>query len=155
MLIAAHRSHGMPPNVRSFLHLIIATVVALLVPSIQNKKGLSGMQAATETANEEAAAVQTFDHFMGNDAGAFVFGEYDEDDREADEVWDKIEDTMDERRKVCTGSSTGQSSCMRADAGSSFLHQWTCMYVCGRISVVSSRTLKIPLFIQRITLDSF
>jgi len=57
-----------------------------------------------EGESEGAAEVQQFDHFLGNDAGAFVFGEYDEDDREADQVWDKIDDAMDERRKVRRGA---------------------------------------------------
>lgn len=42
-----------------------------------------------------------FDAFLGNDAGVLgQTGIYDEEDREADEVWDHIEDRMDERRKV-------------------------------------------------------
>ena len=67
------------------------------------------MQTKQSEAKDEAAAAenQTFDHFMGNDAGAFVFGDYDEDDREADQIWDKIDDAMDERRKVCCRSFLG------------------------------------------------
>jgi hypothetical protein len=42
-----------------------------------------------------------FDEFLGNDAGVLgATGVYDEEDREADNVWDDIEDRMDERRKV-------------------------------------------------------
>jgi len=40
-----------------------------------------------------------FDEFMGNDAGAFAGGVYDQDDREADEIWDAVDQFMDERRR--------------------------------------------------------
>lgn len=41
---------------------------------------------------------------MGNDAGVFAAtGEYDDDDKEADAVWEKIDDYMDERRRVRSG----------------------------------------------------
>ncbi|CAL8466925.1 g6461 [Coccomyxa elongata] len=42
-----------------------------------------------------------FDEFMGNDTGALAgtFGEYDQDDKEADEVWEAIDTYMDQRRK--------------------------------------------------------
>lgn len=36
---------------------------------------------------------------MGNDAGVFATGEYDEDDKEADAVWEQIDNFMDERRR--------------------------------------------------------
>ncbi|PNH09580.1 Pre-mRNA-splicing factor prp1 [Tetrabaena socialis] len=37
---------------------------------------------------------------MGNDAGVFgVTGEYDEDDKEADAVWETVDNFMDERRR--------------------------------------------------------
>eukprot|EP00898_Chlorokybus_atmophyticus_P005850 jgi/Chlat1/6266/Chrsp44S05860 len=42
---------------------------------------------------------QNFDEFEGNDKGIFSVGEYDEDDKEADEVWESIEQRMDSRRK--------------------------------------------------------
>jgi hypothetical protein len=53
----------------------------------------------------DAAADETkFDAFLGNDAGVLgATGVYDEEDREADNVWDQIEDRMDERRKVRCG----------------------------------------------------
>jgi hypothetical protein len=38
---------------------------------------------------------------MGNDTGAFAYGDYDQDDKEADETYAKIEEAMDERRKAC------------------------------------------------------
>jgi hypothetical protein len=37
---------------------------------------------------------------MGNDAGAFAYGDYDEEDKEADEIYSHVEAVMDERRKV-------------------------------------------------------
>ncbi len=33
-------------------------------------------------------------------SGVFATGEYDEDDKEADAVWDQIDNFMDERRRV-------------------------------------------------------
>eukprot|EP00884_Botryococcus_braunii_P009418 jgi/Botrbrau1/18478/Bobra.0072s0060.1 len=57
--------------------------------------------SASKPANDEAADVDDtkFDSFMGNDTGAFAFGEYDKDDKEADEVWEKIDEYMDSRRR--------------------------------------------------------
>eukprot|EP01023_Acetabularia_acetabulum_P060541 TRINITY_DN7278_c0_g2_i1.p1 TRINITY_DN7278_c0_g2~~TRINITY_DN7278_c0_g2_i1.p1 ORF type:complete len:352 (-),score=73.48 TRINITY_DN7278_c0_g2_i1:462-1517(-) len=41
-----------------------------------------------------------FDEFMGNDAGALAnWGEYDDDDREADEIWSSVDRYMDDRRR--------------------------------------------------------
>ena len=53
-------------------------------------------------ADADAGADDTkFDAFLGNDAGVLgATGVYDEEDREADNVWDNVEDRMDERRKV-------------------------------------------------------
>lgn len=42
---------------------------------------------------------QKFDEFEGNDVGLFASGEYDEDDKEADEVWEAVDARMDSRRK--------------------------------------------------------
>lgn len=42
---------------------------------------------------------QKFDEFEGNDVGLFATGEYDEDDKEADAVWESIDKRMDSRRK--------------------------------------------------------
>jgi pre-mRNA-processing factor 6 len=42
---------------------------------------------------------QKFDEFEGNDVGLFASGEYDEEDREADAVWEGIDKRMDSRRK--------------------------------------------------------
>ncbi|EFJ46600.1 hypothetical protein VOLCADRAFT_62457 [Volvox carteri f. nagariensis] len=50
--------------------------------------------------NEEALDDTKFDEFMGNDAGVFAAtGEYDEDDKEADAVWETVDNFMDERRR--------------------------------------------------------
>jgi pre-mRNA-processing factor 6 len=42
-----------------------------------------------------------FDAFQGGDAGIFAArkGEYDDDDREADEIWASVDDHMDSRRR--------------------------------------------------------
>ncbi|KAJ7948291.1 Pre-mRNA-processing factor 6 [Quillaja saponaria] len=42
---------------------------------------------------------QKFDEFEGNDVGLFASAEYDEDDKEADAVWEAIDKRMDSRRK--------------------------------------------------------
>ncbi|KAM0828497.1 hypothetical protein ACQ4PT_067509 [Festuca glaucescens] len=42
---------------------------------------------------------QMFEQFEGNDAGLFSNADYDEDDREADAVWESIDQRMDLRRK--------------------------------------------------------
>jgi pre-mRNA-processing factor 6 len=42
---------------------------------------------------------QKFDEFEGNDVGLFASTEYDEDDKEADAVWEAIDMRMDSRRK--------------------------------------------------------
>jgi pre-mRNA-processing factor 6 len=42
---------------------------------------------------------QKFDEFEGNDAGLFSNADYDDDDREADAVWESIDQRMDSRRK--------------------------------------------------------
>jgi pre-mRNA-processing factor 6 len=53
-----------------------------------------------ERKEEDAPENKEFDAFMGNDAGMFAHGEYDEDDKEADRVWESIDNFMDERRRV-------------------------------------------------------
>jgi len=49
---------------------------------------------AKETADETQ-----FDEFMGNDTGVFAGGVVDEEDKEADAIWEQIDDRMDERRR--------------------------------------------------------
>jgi pre-mRNA-processing factor 6 len=65
----------------------------------QTASTLARVQAREKDA-EDAAAQQQFDKFMGSDAGAFAYGDYDEDDKEADEIYAQVEETMDGRRKV-------------------------------------------------------
>ena len=55
--------------------------------------------------DEEAANPEDdskFDEFLGNDAGAFASkaGEDDQDDKEADGIWEAVDAFMDERRRV-------------------------------------------------------
>lgn len=46
-----------------------------------------------------------FDAFLGNDSGVLAgSGAYDEEDREADQIWEQVDQRMEERRKV--GMST-------------------------------------------------
>ncbi|GKC96675.1 protein stabilized1, partial [Tanacetum coccineum] len=42
---------------------------------------------------------QKFDEFEGNDVGLFASAEYNEEDEEADTIWDEIDKCMDSRRK--------------------------------------------------------
>lgn len=58
---------------------------------------------ATQGGEAAAGEEQKFDSFMGADAGVFAGGDYDEDDREADRVWEQIDAHMDERRRVGGG----------------------------------------------------
>lgn len=61
-------------------------------------------RAASKTDDKEGGANpeddNKFDEFMGNDAGALAAtGEYDQDDREADGIWEAVDSFMDERRR--------------------------------------------------------
>ena len=49
---------------------------------------------------ETAAADVKFDEFLGNDTGVFAGGAMDEEDKEADVVWEQIDERMDERRRA-------------------------------------------------------
>ncbi|KAL3526997.1 hypothetical protein ACH5RR_011653 [Cinchona calisaya] len=42
---------------------------------------------------------QKFDEFEGNDVGLFASAEYDDEDKEADEIWEAVDKRMDSRRK--------------------------------------------------------
>ena len=58
--------------------------------------------AAGPRPDQQPSEQQEFDAFLGNDAGMFAksaYGEYDKDDEEADAVWNKIDERMDERRR--------------------------------------------------------
>jgi pre-mRNA-processing factor 6 len=59
----------------------------------------------------DAGDENKFDEFMGSDAGMFAGGQYDEDDREADRVWEEIDNFMDERRRVSERMQQVQRSC--------------------------------------------
>ena len=60
------------------------------------------MRACRPQDKEGGGDETQFDAFLGNDAGVLgaTGGAYDDEDREADNVWDQVEDRMDERRKV-------------------------------------------------------
>ena len=61
---------------------------------------MQAKSAEQKKEDADAADENKFDEFMGNDAGAFAAtGEYDQDDREADAVWDQIDEYMDQRRR--------------------------------------------------------
>lgn len=70
---------------------------AELGAELGRKAAASGGDEGGEAAVEAPAK---YDEQMGGDAGIFAGGaDYDEDDKEADLVWEKIDDHMDERRR--------------------------------------------------------
>ena len=81
-----------PGHRGSLLAINPAVQQGLLFPCVQ--EGAAGAQ-------EQPVDENKFDEFMGNDAGAFASNvmTYDEDDKEADEVWDQIDEYMDGRRR--------------------------------------------------------
>lgn len=64
-------------------------------------RGKGGAEEEDEEGDEEKGydENQKFDEFEGNDVGLFASAEYDEDDKEADAVWEAIDTRMDSRRK--------------------------------------------------------
>ncbi|EPS73075.1 hypothetical protein M569_01676 [Genlisea aurea] len=64
-------------------------------------RGKAPGEEEDEEENEEKGydENQKFDEFEGNDAGLFASAEYDEEDKDADEVWEAIDKRMDSRRK--------------------------------------------------------
>jgi pre-mRNA-processing factor 6 len=56
-------------------------------------------QSKAEEETQQADDGAKFDEFMGNDAGVFAGGALDEEDREADSIWEQIDERMDERRR--------------------------------------------------------
>lgn len=62
-------------------------------------KGGTGDDDEEEAEEKGYDENQKFDEFEGNDMGLFATGEYDEDDKEADAVWEEIDKRMDSRRK--------------------------------------------------------
>lgn len=62
--------------------------------------GAAGAEEEEEVDDEKGYDEnQKFDEFEGNDVGLFASAEYDEDDKEADAVWESIDKRMDSRRK--------------------------------------------------------
>lgn len=61
------------------------------IPDARQSKAEEEAQQPDDGAN--------FDEFMGNDAGVFAGGALDEEDREADTIWEQIDERMDERRR--------------------------------------------------------
>ena len=59
---------------------------------------------------DDAEDDSKFDDFMGADTAllAGTTGEYDKDDKEADAIWAKVDDFMDDRRRVCVCSCGGR-----------------------------------------------
>ena len=64
-------------------------------------RGGGGAPGGAAGASADNAPTGQFDEFNGGDAGIFGGGggEYDEDDKEADEIWASIDDHMDSRRR--------------------------------------------------------
>lgn len=62
-------------------------------------RGKGGEEEEEEAEEKGYDENQKFDEFEGNDVGLFASGEYDEDDKEADAVWEDIDKRMDSRRK--------------------------------------------------------
>ncbi|KAL8506585.1 hypothetical protein ACS0TY_017473 [Phlomoides rotata] len=64
-------------------------------------RGKRGGEDEEEDESEEKGydENQKFDEFEGNDAGLFASAEYDNEDKEADAVWEEIDKRMDSRRK--------------------------------------------------------
>lgn len=56
---------------------------------------------ARQARDEEETGVDDskFDEFLGNDTGVFAGGAMDDEDREADAIWEQIDGRMDERRR--------------------------------------------------------
>jgi hypothetical protein len=72
---------------------------------------------------------------MGSDAGVFAGGQYDEDDREADQIWESIDNFMDERRRVSDGEKGvrwwvhGPGAAVLCGAGVDAC-VWACDFLC-------------------------
>lgn len=62
--------------------------------------------------DDDAEDDSKFDEFMGADTAllAGTTGEYDKDDKEADEIWAHVDDFMDDRRRVRFHLHSGPSS---------------------------------------------
>ncbi|KAL5974512.1 Protein STABILIZED1 [Asimina triloba] len=81
------------------------TTIGGAAASAGRGRGRGGGGGADENEEEDEADEkgydenQKFDEFEGNDVGLFASAEYDEDDKEADSVWESIDKRMDSRRK--------------------------------------------------------
>lgn len=62
-------------------------------------KGLGEEEEEEENEEKGYDENQKFDEFEGNDVGLFASAEYDDEDKEADSVWEAIDQRMDSRRK--------------------------------------------------------
>jgi len=69
--------------------------------------GAGPSAAAPGAAAAAGTATGPYDHFLGNEAGALATanGDYDGDDREADRVWDGVDDYMEDRRRRAAGGA--------------------------------------------------
>ncbi|XP_057534911.1 protein STABILIZED1 [Amaranthus tricolor] len=76
------------------------TIGSAAAPAVGRGRGKGGEEEEEEEGEDKGYDEnQKFDEFEGNDVGLFASAEYDEDDREADAVWEEIDKTMDSRRK--------------------------------------------------------
>ena len=68
-------------------------------PAPPSQAQLAQAQRNKEENEDTTLDDSKFDEFMGNDAGALAnTGEYDQDDKDADDVWSQIDSHMDNRR---------------------------------------------------------
>ncbi|GKU90928.1 hypothetical protein SLEP1_g4869 [Rubroshorea leprosula] len=73
---------------------------AAAAPGLGRGRGKPGEDEEEDEADDKGYDEnQKFDEFEGNDVGLFASSEYDEDDKEADAVWEAIDKRMDSRRK--------------------------------------------------------
>ena len=77
------------------------TIGGAAAPGVGRGQGKGAGEEEEEEEGDEKGydENQKFDEFEGNDVGLFASAEYDDDDREADAIWDSIDDRMDSRRK--------------------------------------------------------
>ncbi|KAK9825509.1 hypothetical protein WJX74_002649 [Apatococcus lobatus] len=69
-------------------------------PAPPSQAQLAQAQRNKEENEDTTLDDSKFDEFMGNDAGALAnTGEYDQDDKDADDVWAQIDSHMDNRRR--------------------------------------------------------
>ncbi|CAL1406605.1 unnamed protein product [Linum trigynum] len=76
-----------------------ATAIGGAAPGVGRGAGKPDEEEDEEAEDKGYDENQKFDEFEGNDVGLFASTEYDEDDKEADAVWEAIDKRMDSRRK--------------------------------------------------------